>query len=100
MPITHKLTFSLQANGQNVLSGNQTEVGDLQPVIDVAVPGAITDQAATLAIDVSKLQSLMLMSDKDLKVETNSGSAPADTINLKAGSPLRGPSRKATLPAP
>jgi hypothetical protein len=86
--IAHKITWSLQAQGVNVLSGSQVEAGDLQPMADVAVPAATTDQPATLAIVAAKLQVLFLVSDKDLTLKTNSPSAPANTFSLKAGAPL------------
>jgi hypothetical protein len=87
--ITHKLTFSVSSDsGGTPLSGVQSEVGATEINQDVNYGASLTDQLLTVAFTVANVQSIFLLSDKGLKIETNSGSSPTDTINLKPGSPL------------
>jgi len=40
-----------------------------------------------MTIDVSQLKAIYILSDQNITLETNSGSAPADTLNLLANVP-------------
>ena len=55
---------------------------------DVAVPDSSTDLELLINIDVSTIQALILLSTKDMTLDTNSTGAPDDTIALKANAPL------------
>lgn len=59
-----------------------------QTSIEETVGIAATDLLINLAIDFSEIVCLFIMADQDLTIETNSGSAPDDTISLVAGKPL------------
>lgn len=56
--------------------------------LDESIPDESTDLAVALALDVSQIKGLYIVSDQDLTLETNSGSAADDTIALVAGVPL------------
>lgn len=89
MSITHKLTFSISSDSAGTpLSGVQSEVGSTEIIQDVNYGASLTDQLLTVAFNFANVQTIFLLSDKGLKIETNSGSSPVNTINLKPGSPL------------
>jgi hypothetical protein len=87
--ITHKLTFSVSSDsGDTPLSGVQSEVGNTGVNQDVNFGASLTDQLLTVAFTAANVQSIFLLSDKGLTIETNSGSSPVNTIVLKPGTPL------------
>lgn len=88
MAITHKITWSLQSQGNNVLAGSQTEAGSLQPIGDIAVPGGAVAQHATVALVLTGLQDVFLVSDKAVTLKTN-GRDEIQTVTL-TGSPTGG----------
>ena len=89
MSITHKLTFSISSDsGGTPLSGVQSEVGNTAIEQDVNYGASLTDQLLTVAFTAANVQSIFLISDKGLTIETNSGSSPVNTIVLKPGTPL------------
>lgn len=54
----------------------------------VSVANGETDKALSVGgIDISQLQAIWLDSDQDVLLETNSGSAPDDSISLAANVP-------------
>jgi hypothetical protein len=89
MSITHKLTFAVSSDsGGTPLSGVQSEVGATELAFDNQYGASLTDQLMTIAFTAANVQSIMLLSDKGLKIETNSGTTPINTINLTPGTPL------------
>ncbi|QDV50854.1 hypothetical protein [Gimesia fumaroli] len=70
------------------LSRQIVVTADSEANAEIAVADSSTDLAINLAIDVSALKLLYMVSDQDLIVETNDGTTPDDTITLKAGKPL------------
>lgn len=83
----HTLSHKLEADGESLTYVN-TFTGGLGTKLDEAVADSETDKQIVVAIDVSEIASLFLVSDQDVTVETNSGSSPDDTISLKADRPL------------
>lgn len=83
------LTEQVNAAGISISKQQSMSVGDSgRQTVKVTVPGSTTDQEVTYALDVSQLQGIYIVSeDEDLTLETNNGSTPDDTINLKAGVP-------------
>lgn len=75
------------SNGQRSISAQQTFAGDGQVSRDIAVPDELTDLEVNLAIDVSQIKAVFILSDQDVTLETNSAGAPDDTIALKANKP-------------
>ena len=51
------------------------------------VPADSTDLEITIGIDVSEIKLIIILASHDLKLETNDGAAPDDTLNLVAGRP-------------
>jgi hypothetical protein len=89
LSITHKLTFAVSSDsGGTPLSGVQSEVGDTELAFDNQYGASLTDQLQAIAFTAANVQSIMLLSDKGLTIETNSGSSPVNTIVLKPGTPL------------
>ncbi len=86
MAFSHTVTKSIQGNGVNK-SLSSTYSGssgtNIQETIAIG-----TDTLVNVAIDVSAIKSLYICSDVAMTLETNSSSAPDDTISLIAGVPL------------
>lgn len=81
------LTFAWTRGGSSVTQ-NVTLTAEAGQVIDVSVPGSTTDLQVNVAIDVSQLTHIFLLSDGALTIQTNSGGSPDDTITLAASKPL------------
>ncbi|MFG0247840.1 MAG: hypothetical protein ACF8OB_03050 [Phycisphaeraceae bacterium JB051] len=84
---THSLFRNWQRNS-DLTSKRQDINAEGEQTVEVAVPDSSTDKQIDIVIDVSELKSLYIVSDQDVTIETNDGSAPDDTIALKAGIPL------------
>ena len=54
---------------------------------DEVVPPTTTDMPFSVAIDISQVKCIYILSDQDVLLETNSSSSPTNTINLKANQP-------------
>ena len=80
------ITEIVAASGVGISSSN-TFSGDGRSGRSVTVPASTTDHFVDLAINVSEIQSIYMVSDQALTVETNSASVPDDTIVLIAGRP-------------
>jgi len=52
------------------------------------VAGLATDALWSVALDISQIQYLIISTDQDLTLETNSGGAPQETIALAANNAL------------
>lgn len=86
MAFTHTLKFGW-GTGARSLEDNPTFSGDGQESLQIAIADSVTDQLASIAIDVSAIQAIYMVSDQDLTVETNSASVPDETLNLLANKP-------------
>ena len=84
----HIQTLQVKTDANASLSGTQTEVGGTELVIDTTVAASQTDSLIACAFDKDTLRSVIIVADKDCTLETNSGSAPGNTIALKANVPL------------
>lgn len=83
-----KLTYRAQVEN-NVAVSHEVEIQEgVASVFEETIPKNSTDLALVIAMDVSALRGLYICSDVNLTIETNSGSAPDNTIALKAGVPL------------
>lgn len=56
--------------------------------INESIPGETTDQEVALALDISQLKACIFYAASALKIETNSGAVPDDTIDLADGEPF------------
>lgn len=85
---THTINQDWSAGNVGPLSRQISITADSEANAEIAVADESTDLAINIAIDVSALKLLYLVSDYDLTIETNDGSDPDDTLTLKAGKPL------------
>jgi hypothetical protein len=69
------------------LAASKSYTGDQQITQQVPVAGETTDEEVIVGIDVSHIQAIYMKSDVDMKVETNDGTTPDDTIDLVANVP-------------
>ena len=88
MAATHTLTRSWANGGANPVSKNQSFTGTGETnIIATTIADSVTDQLEVISIDVSAIQSIYINSTQAITLETNSSSAPTDTINLRADEP-------------
>jgi hypothetical protein len=73
--------------GRTILAQKQYS-GELLVSLDgQQIPDQSTDLEVVLGLDVSEIIALFIKSDQALKIETNSGSVPGNTIDLLANQP-------------
>jgi hypothetical protein len=82
------VNVGVTAGGVPLVATSQRASGSSMLVIRESIAGAATDVAVACAIDKDALEGLVMVSDRDVLVETNSGSAADDSFALKAGVPL------------
>jgi hypothetical protein len=71
-----------------LVEDTQSFTGTLLTQIDgESVADSETDYEIVVALDVSAIQAIIITSDQDVTLETNSGAAPDDTIALTANNP-------------
>ena len=86
MSFTHTIVESVSTAGRTLTRQNSYS-GDSEPSISKPIPDQSTDYEIQFALDVSKTGLIYIVSDQDVTLETNSGSSPDNTVNLKAGVP-------------
>lgn len=84
---THNLKLSVSGSGVTREQTIATTQGGVVLIDGETVATAETDYEINFDLDVSACKSFYLESDQDVTFETNSGSAAADTIALKANKP-------------
>lgn len=87
MAFSHTITRQVNNGGETIAKTN-TYSGDGRESRTIAVPDSTTDQLVNLTMDVSQIKSLYIVSNYAVTVETNSSSAPTNTIALVADTPL------------
>lgn len=83
---THTASSGWTDGSRSIIS-TKDYTGGLAQQLNEAVADAQTDQLIVIAIDVSEIQNIYIKADQDLTIETNNGTTPTDTINLKANVP-------------
>lgn len=83
--ITHDL--KTVAGGKTIQKSNEY-TGSGHHRVDEDIADSTTDQEITFNLDISALKAITMVADQDVTVETNNGSTPGDTFNLKADQPL------------
>jgi hypothetical protein len=84
---THSLSRAWGAGlGRLEVSENLTAGQEVN--LSESIPAGSTDLLLALVLDVSQIASLYIKADRDMLLETNSGSAPGNAISLKAGKPV------------
>ena len=87
MEFTHTLKRDWVGPSGRQITADKTYSGDAQASVSQSIPDSETDFEVTFTLDVSAIQSIYIKSDQDLTLETNDGTTPTDTIDLKAGVP-------------
>jgi hypothetical protein len=82
----HVITEKVEV-GATQITKTSLHTGAAKQSIEETVPDSSTDLEIAFALDVSQLKSIYIVSDQDITLETNSGSAADDTIALVAGVP-------------
>lgn len=85
----HELGFSWRpSGGVDPTSAPVSVTADGEHNFDVPLAANAIDTQVAIAVDVSKIKSLFILSDKDAKIETNSNTGSGgNTITLSAGKP-------------
>jgi hypothetical protein len=85
---SHRISIAVSSNGARAVQGASNEAGALDQQIDQNYPAATSGTLFTIGFTVAALQSIILVSDQNMTIKTNSNSSPANTINLIAGTPF------------
>ena len=87
MTVTHTIEKNWKGAGREIKTSKNYTSDASQTISGVSVPDSSADFFVEIAIDVSEIKSIFILSDVDMTLETNDGATPIDTINLKAGIP-------------
>ena len=86
MTYTHVVTQQVDPTGE-VIRSNKSYSAASKVSVDESVATGQTDKQIFVAIDVSAVKSIIILSDQAVLLETNSGSTPTNTLSLLAGVP-------------
>lgn len=86
MPFTSLVSWSVFSSGVSVQSSREYAGGQQVAINETIISGA-TNQLVSLALDVSQIQSLILLSSRNVTLKTNSSTTPTNTLNLVANVP-------------
>jgi hypothetical protein len=84
---THVLTVALQPPAGEQLTFTNSYTGSGEANLEESIANGATNLALSYALDVSAVKSFWASSNVALTLESNSGSAPDDTLALDAGVP-------------
>lgn len=87
MAVKHTVTLTIAVNGRS-LTQSREYTADGAKSFGITIPDATTDALMNIAIKPAQLTNIFLLSDQDIKIETNHSVAPTDTIDLKANVPM------------
>lgn len=88
MSFSHTLKRGWTGPAGTPLEDSETISEAAENNLSESIPGDSTDLAVAWTCDYSALKALYIKSTRDLTIETNSGSAPGNSIALKAGKAL------------
>ena len=83
MATEHRVTRTTSIQGRTVTQ-TLTVSGEVSHSLSFAITDSTVDELIEIAFDVAKLKSIIIKSDQDVLLETNSGAGSADVINIKA----------------
>lgn len=95
--IAHQQNYSVSSTtsaagptqpGATSLSGTQTEIGNLEVNVNQQIPANSSGLQVSAAFTAANVQSIFMVCNQNITIQTNSTSAPGNTIALKAGIPL------------
>lgn len=88
MSLSHVVIERVVIGGEEISASN-TFNGGYEVAIDESIPVG-TDTLVNLVLDVSQVKSIIILSDRDITIETNAtNAAGGNTLALKAGIPYR-----------
>ena len=76
------------SRGSDTLSGYTSITEDGAIDVDTTVTAGQVDKEVDIALDVSKMSGMFLLSDQTITLETNSATVPVNTLTLTAGIPI------------
>lgn len=85
--MTHTITYHYAGAGE-AISKAVAKTGGSEIRIDETIGIGASNAAVDCAFTQARLESVFIVADQDLTLETNSGSSPQETISLKANVPL------------
>lgn len=87
MSFTHRIGTTYNAGDGQIAGVVATVTGDSEVGFDGSIAGSGTDVEVDVAVLAAQIKALCLYSDQALTIETNSGSAPTETVTLTAHIP-------------
>lgn len=81
------IRYEFQKSGGDTVAREVTKTGSGVLSIEETVADSSTDAEIVFSLDVSAVKAFMIVSDRNVMVQTNDGSSPDDTLNLIAGEP-------------
>jgi hypothetical protein len=89
MSVTFNQSAKINANGAAAVSGQWQDVANNDLQINQVIAANQTNKALGIVFNGANLQSLLLVSTQPVTLKINSTTAPAATIDLKAGIPFQ-----------
>lgn len=83
----HTLIQTVQAPSGQLNAGNKVYQGAANLEIDETIGPTTTDVLVNAVFPVANVKSVVVTSDRDVLLETNDGTTPGNTLNLKANVP-------------
>lgn len=87
MSFNHLMTLQIEGGGTTIRKV-VTLTGGSSVAISESIADGQTDKQVTFELDQSAMQSIYIVSDQAVTIETNSGSTPTDTLTLAANIPV------------
>ncbi len=88
MSIQHDISLFTSTIGGSRVGGANSEIGGTETNIDSTFAAATSESSVACSFSSATLQSLMIVSNRNMTLKTNSSSSPATTIALKANIPF------------
>lgn len=83
----HTVIQSVQTPSGQLNAGTKTYQGAANLELSEIIAGLATDFLVNMAFKVANVKSVVITSDQDITLETNSGASPGNTIAIKANVP-------------
>jgi hypothetical protein len=81
---THTLGTTYHTDAGTIATTTDVYTGDAENDLEEVVPASTTNKQYLMAIDVSKIVSMVIFANGALTLKTNSTSSPIDTVVLVA----------------
>lgn len=86
MAFTHQVQRNVYSNTLSISTTESLE-GEVEAAISQDINASAANVEILVALDVSKLQSVVIKASQDCTVKTNSSGAPDDTLTIEANVP-------------